>query len=94
MCVVSVMVDYFDRAGPPPGEEPFQFPSVPSVPPVPSAPPPVWDRESFELLKRAMAILEKLDAKLGEPECSDPRKAEFLKRIEARLEALEAKRCG
>lgn len=86
MCIVSMAFDHYGTGGyfrplpnqPFPVPQPFQWPAAAPV----ERP---WDAESLALLKTAMELLRKLDAKLGLPDCDDPKKAEWLKAIEAKV---------
>lgn len=48
-----------------------------------------WTRDTFSDFQEIIKRLERLDAKLGEPDCDDPRKAAWMREVEARLTALE-----
>lgn len=72
MCTVSVIHDYAKRwvpneTNPPLGN--FQLPNI-------------FDQEALVLLRRILALCEKLDAKMGEPDCIDPEKAKVLRALE------------
>jgi hypothetical protein len=92
MCVVSMVMDHYGRGGgpilPP---QPIIWPPAGPVPLPPIQWPPAapverpWDAESLALLKAAMELLRKLDSKLGLPDCEDPKKAAWLKAIEAKV---------
>jgi hypothetical protein len=49
-----------------------------------------WTPEAMKLLKELIVKVKELDAKLGLPDCEDPKKAEWMKSIEKRLQSLEA----
>jgi hypothetical protein len=48
-----------------------------------------WTQDSFDDLKRALEILERLDAKTEQPDCVDPAKARWMSEVEERLKRLE-----
>ncbi len=52
---------------------------------------PVWTRPDFDSFKKVLKRLEVLDKHLGQPDCIDPSKAEYLREIEERLNRLEEK---
>src|SRR5690242_2287452 len=99
MCAVSMISDYYNdknwdyrgRQEPSPfqqqGLSPFQHMAWPHTVP-PSLP---WNQDSFKLLQEIMEKMKTLDEKLGLANCEDPNKAEWMKSIEERLKALEAK---
>lgn len=78
MCIVSAIHDYSQRWVPP-----LNPPVAPSPIGTFSFSPPVMDTEALRLLKKILALCEKLDAKMGEPECIDPNKAKVLEALEA-----------
>lgn len=49
-----------------------------------------WTRETFDAFKVVVEQVDALDTALGEPECHDPSKAEWMKRVEDRLSSLES----
>lgn len=49
-----------------------------------------WTRPAFDDYQEIIKRLEKLDKKLGQPDCVDPAKAEWMKEVEKRLAELEA----
>lgn len=48
-----------------------------------------WTKESLDEFKSILRQVEELDKKLNQPDCDDLRKAEWMKEVEERLEALE-----
>lgn len=48
-----------------------------------------WTPETFDQFKKILEEAAKLDTVLGEPDCEDPKKAEWMKEVERRLDALE-----
>lgn len=50
-----------------------------------------WTRPAFDEYKEILRRLEALDTKLGQPDCEDPAKAEWMKQVEERLSALEGR---
>ena len=52
----------------------------------------VWTDESHKDFKHILRRLEKLDEKLDQKDCVDPKKQEILKRIEERLDRLELRK--
>jgi hypothetical protein len=48
-----------------------------------------WDRPAFNDFQEVIRRLEALDAKLDQPDCHDPAKAEWMRAVEERLEKLE-----
>lgn len=49
-----------------------------------------WDTTSWPLFKALVKEAEKFDKETGQPDCVDPEKDAWMKRIEERLEKLEA----
>lgn len=49
-----------------------------------------WDRPMFNEYQEILNRLAALDAKLGQPDCEDPAKAEWMQQVEERLARLEA----
>lgn len=52
-------------------------------------PPKQWTPSAWSEYKEILKRLEALDEKLGEPDCEDPAKAEWMENIEKRIAALE-----
>ena len=50
-----------------------------------------WTPDSWSQFQEIIKRLNDLDKKLGEPECHDPAKAEWVKEVEERLAKLEGK---
>lgn len=50
-----------------------------------------WTRPMVNDYKRVIELLEKLDRQTGQPDCEDPAKAAWMREVEARLGALEAR---
>lgn len=50
-----------------------------------------WTWPAFSEYQEIIRRLEALDKKLGEPDCHDPAKGDWMKAIEERLKKLEAK---
>lgn len=48
-----------------------------------------WTTRTFSEYQEILRRLEALDAKLGEPECHDPGKQEWMAEVERRLFTLE-----
>lgn len=53
--------------------------------------PAQWTRPMFNEYKEILRRLDKLDEKLGQPDCEDPAKAAWMREVETRLDKLEAK---
>lgn len=51
--------------------------------------PQQWTPDTFGQFQKVLKLLEKLDAKLGIPDCEDPAKAAWMREVEARLAKLE-----
>lgn len=49
-----------------------------------------WTRPLLTEYQEILARIERLDAKLGEPDCEDPAKAAWMRDVEARLALLES----
>lgn len=83
MCVTSAVFDYF-------GQRRDLFPPLNPLisPPLPMQ--PAWTRDSFEEFKEIIRRLDVLDQKLGQPDCEDPAKAEWMREVEERLSRLES----
>ena len=87
MCAVSMVSEYYndDNLFKHVSPKPMPWPST-----VPTGLP--WSPESFNLLQEIMEKMKQLDDKLGLANCEDPKKAEWMKSIEARLKKLEGKK--
>jgi hypothetical protein len=48
-----------------------------------------WTRPAFNEFQEIIRRLEKLDEMLAQPDCEDPGKAEWMRAVEKRLDALE-----
>lgn len=48
-----------------------------------------WNRRKWEQFQETIPVIEELDRVMGEPDCLDPAKAEWMKRVEERLTQLE-----
>lgn len=77
MCASSMVTDYYQR------QWPQNWPQTPNVL-------TVADEETKSMLRRALALLDKVDKRLGDIECLDKEKAEFL----AALASKETKRAA
>ena len=44
-----------------------------------------WTPDTFALLEEVLRKLNKLDAKLGQPDCEDPNKAQYLQEVRTYL---------
>lgn len=55
-------------------------------------PPDLWTRPAWDDFIRILPQIEKVDEKLGQPDCKDPEKERWMKDIERRLKRLEAKK--
>ena len=53
-----------------------------------------WTPSTFSDFQEIIKRLDALDKKLGQPECHDPNKAKWMKKVEGRLKKLEAKQRG
>src|SRR6187549_2276134 len=99
MCTVSMVTGHYGEFEPYPPNYPggTTSPNIPFVPTPPldwpaGAPATLpWTPESFALWKEILEKVKQLDTKLGLTDCEDPKKAEWMKSIEDRLKALEAK---
>lgn len=94
MCVVSNVTDHYG-----------QWPINPFQPPVPPQPVTIkpldwtqaapvslpWDRETVKMLEEILERLKKLDAALGLPDCEDPKKQEWLKRVKKAVKKRKKK---
>lgn len=49
-----------------------------------------WTPQTWQQFTDLTKQVEKLDTDLGEPECIDPGKAQWMQEMEARMQALEA----
>lgn len=49
-----------------------------------------WNSTTWPVFKELVKQAEVFDTKLDQPDCEDPEKAAWMKRIEERLEKLEA----
>lgn len=50
-----------------------------------------WTRPAFTEFQEILRRLEKLDAALNQPDCEDPAKGAWMKAVEERLDAIEAR---
>lgn len=104
MCFVSMITDAYGTGGKPWSPAPFPDPVPQPINPVPPITPGVapiipwqtqqvvvhkWDREALDMLRAVLAMLKKLDAKLGLADCEDPKKAEWMKEIERQVAVAE-----
>ena len=92
MCAVSVISDHYGQYTAPPYQfytQPFDWTKA-----LEQQRESKWDREAFEMLKELIERTKKLDAKLGLPDCEDPKKAEWMADIERRVKALEDEKGG
>ena len=48
-----------------------------------------WTLDTWQLFNQVLRRLDELDRKLGQPDCHDPRKAEWMRSVEERLRCLE-----
>lgn len=48
-----------------------------------------WTLDTWTQYQQILALLKQLDTKLGEPECHDSAKAEWMQQVEERLAKLE-----
>lgn len=97
MCAVSMITDYGQRIWPQPWEPSKPWvPTNPPMPPSPYAPQPEQPEKlpSPEDWKKFMELVkaaEKFDRETGQPDCVDPEKDAWMKRIMDRLDAIEKK---
>jgi hypothetical protein len=90
MCIVSNIGDYYQRWPQQPNTAPIQpFPWPQAAP----AELP-WTREALDALKAILEAVKALDAKLGLPDCEDPKKLEWMESVERRVKALEDDKGG
>lgn len=101
MCITSMVTDHWQKNFP---EEDWLKKSIPSSPYLPSfplMPPPTsllspeeiqavkdFLREAEEF-KRLKKNAEEIDRVTGQPDCIDPKKDEYVKKLEARVRELE-----
>lgn len=50
-----------------------------------------WTRPQYNEFQEILKRLADLDAKLGQPDCHDPAKAEWMREVEERLDRLEGR---
>lgn len=50
-----------------------------------------WTQDTYSEFQEILLRLEELDRKLEQPDCHDPKKAEWMKEVEERLNRLENK---
>lgn len=48
-----------------------------------------WTPATWRDIKKILALCEKIDAQMGEPDCIDPQKEVWMRGMEARMAALE-----
>lgn len=81
MCSVSAVSDYYTRTYPDRfGVSPFQQPVLPMSPI--TVPPPFADAETKDMMRQVIRMLDKIDKKLGDVECMDDAKKQFLKALD------------
>jgi hypothetical protein len=81
MCSVSAVSDYYTRQYPDRfGVNQFSVPVHPSISPPINV--PTVDAETKEMMRKVLQLLDKIDKKLGDVECMDEAKAEFLKALD------------
>lgn len=49
-----------------------------------------WTRPAFNEFQEILKRIDKLDTKLGQPDCVDPAKEAWMREVEERLSKLEA----
>ena len=83
MCAVSMISEFYNQpTHPQPNAAPMPWTvTAPSTLP--------WTADTFQLLKEIMAKMKELDSKLGLKDCEDPKKAQWMKSIERRVEKVE-----
>jgi len=54
----------------------------------------IWTRPTFNELQEIIRRLDSLDHKLDQPECHEPSKADWMKKVEERLHGLEGLKGG
>lgn len=80
MCSVSAVSDYYTRTYPDRfGIQPFQ--PVQPMSPI-TGPIHVVDAETKEMMRKVILMLDKIDKKLGDVECMDDAKKQFLKALD------------
>lgn len=87
MCSVSAVSDYYTRQWPDRfGYNPFQpgigLPLPNAIPMPQTSPIQIVDSETKEMMRQVLKLLDKIDKKLGDVECMDAEKAEFLKSLD------------
>ena len=75
MCAVSMVHDFYNRQY---QQQPFQWPQA-----LPSTLP--WNQDILDELKKVMERIDRIDKALGLPECHDPKKAEWMNKIEKQV---------
>lgn len=94
MCVMSAVSEYAGRwvpqQQPYPLAQPNQAPWPPNLAGLGQQVQSRMDAEALELLKKILALCEKLDAKMGEPDCVDPEKAKILVALEEYVKSQQA----
>ena len=77
MCLVSMVYDHYNQ---PPQQpyQPFQWPLA-----LPDSLP--WNKDVLDELKKVIERIDRIDKALGLPECHDPKKAEWMKKIEKKV---------
>jgi hypothetical protein len=91
VCAVSFISDHYNQqpwkftpTGPSNLPNPIPWPNLPASLP--------WDAQALADLKDILKRLDALDKRLGLAECEDPKKAEWMAAIEARVGKLERRR--
>jgi hypothetical protein len=80
MCSVSAVSDYYTRQYPDRfGVNPFQPGLAQGLGQLTT---PIVDVETKEMMRKVLQLLDKIDKKLGDVECMDEAKAEFLKALD------------
>lgn len=83
MCATSAVSDYYTNTWPGRLGQPNPFQNVNPVQPMSpfSAPVVMVDSETREMMKQVLLMLDKIDKRLGDIECMDDKKAEFMKSV-------------
>ena len=90
MCVLSMIIGHGQQRWPLPN--PWVFPQSPIQPwqqPVP--PPALPNSDDWEWFKKMVEAAKEYDRKTKQPDCEDPAKVDWMKRMTEILEKIEEK---
>lgn len=82
MCSVSEVSDYYTNTWPNRFNQPSPFQQPMATTGITQTIVPTVDAETKEMMRKVLQLLDRIDKKLGDVECMDAAKAEFLKSLD------------